>query len=344
MGCVRGGFGGAADGSSAEPEGGPGPGFTDGGGVVDEAGRPRDGGSWDVSAARPDGAAARRDGARPKDAAGSKDGALPRDAMVPPRDQRLPPDGPPQPTTQSFGNYTVGPATAPQHFAPLFDLTRCDATLTFTLNLAGLTKAQSTSTMWLQVGLREEGAADLSPGLAGTHPGGKGGWVVATLGDLGPDAGPEPVFDIDDHLMLQDTSGGDERHYDARSPSTVTAPFGGNASYGLWFDRDGVDQWQAQDPWTVNGGTYNTAGVYRVQVKYHAVNATSGTMFGQYNGIQTGYYPGGWHAGQPDIYPAGLSFRGNLRRVQLFVGQVSTAGLGGSATITDLKVQACAGP
>jgi hypothetical protein len=39
------------------------------------------------------------------------------------------------------------------------------------------------------------------------------------------------------------------------------APFGTYDSYGIWYDRDGVDPSQALSWGAVNGGTYNTQGI-----------------------------------------------------------------------------------
>jgi hypothetical protein len=87
------------------------------------------------------------------------------------------------------------------------------------------------------------------------------------------------------------------------------APFGTYDSYGIWYDRDGVDSSQAAAWGAVNGGTYNTGGIYNVVINYHAVDANTVTMFATINGIQQGFWNTTPHAAaEPDIYPAGLSF------------------------------------
>ncbi len=67
--------------------------------------------------------------------------------------------------------------------------------------------------------------------------------------------------------------------YDVRCDTNpVVTAFGSGNNYGVWFDRDGVDQWQ-DDMWgMVNGGTYNTNGVYDVQLTFQKNSATLGTV------------------------------------------------------------------
>jgi hypothetical protein len=47
----------------------------------------------------------------------------------------------------------------------------------------------------------------------------------------------------------------------ATSGVLQAAPFGTYDSYGIWYDRDGVDPSQALSWGAVNGGTYNTQGI-----------------------------------------------------------------------------------
>jgi PKD repeat protein len=46
-------------------------------------------------------------------------------------------------------------------------------------------------------------------------------------------------------------------------------------------------------------------------------------MFATVNGIPTGFYTPAYHAGQPDYYPAGLSFKGDMTRMQVFAGIIA---------------------
>lgn len=96
------------------------------------------------------------------------------------------------------------------------------------------------------------------------------------------------------------------------------ATIGTYDSYGIWYDRDGVDSSQAASWGAVNGGTYNTGGSYDIVINYHALSATSATMFATINGIQQGFWNTNPHAtAQPDIYPAGLSFTGDMNQMHV---------------------------
>lgn len=122
----------------------------------------------------------------------------------------------------------------------------------------------------------------------------------------------------------------------------IVAPFGTYDSYGIWYDRDGVSSSQAAAWGAVNGGTYNTGGIYNVVITYHAVDANRVTMFATINGIQQGFYTAGYKNAQPDIYPAGLSFttgdyNGNLVS-DITEMQVFTAIWGTSTTFSGTAV------
>lgn len=113
---------------------------------------------------------------------------------------------------------------------------------------------------------------------------------------------------------------------------------GDPASYGVWFDRDTVDQWQATYWGAVDGGTYNTGGVYDVKINYHATSATTATMFATINGVQQGFWTDGWKNEQPDFYPAGLSFTSDsLSAMKVFYSQWA-ASYTGLAKVSGLKV------
>lgn len=38
------------------------------------------------------------------------------------------------------------------------------------------------------------------------------------------------------------------------------------------------------------------------------------------NGIQQGFYVPNWHPGPPDLYPAGMTFTGDMTKMQVFYG------------------------
>lgn len=110
----------------------------------------------------------------------------------------------------------------------------------------------------------------------------------------------------------------DEKDYNVMPDGSIVAPFGTNDSYGIWFDRDGVDQWQASNPLNVDGKTYNTGGLYSIEITYHAVGPTTATMFATINDIQQGFWTNHYATPEPDIYPAGLSFSGDMTDLQVF--------------------------
>jgi hypothetical protein len=122
----------------------------------------------------------------------------------------------------------------------------------------------------------------------------------------------------------------DEKDYNVNASGNIVAPFGTNQSYGIWFDRDTVDPWQDADPTTpapggsavpwgsVDGGTYNTGGIYNIDITYHAVNATTATMFATINKIQQGFWTNNYATPAPDMYPAGLSFTSDMTNLQVF--------------------------
>lgn len=109
----------------------------------------------------------------------------------------------------------------------------------------------------------------------------------------------------------------------------MLTPFGSHDNHGLWYDRDGVDQWQATS-WEnsgANAGRINTGGIYDIVITCHAVKDDPGlgVMFATINGVQQGFYKPGWHGdgltpGDPDRYPAGISFKGDMKQMQLVAG------------------------
>jgi hypothetical protein len=101
------------------------------------------------------------------------------------------------------------------------------------------------------------------------------------------------------------------------SAAVQATPIGSYDSYGIWFDRDGVAPAQADNWGMLDGQTYNTGGLYDIEITYHAVSPTKATMFATINGVQQGFIT--HENAQPDIYPAGLSFEStSLAAMQLF--------------------------
>jgi len=159
-----------------------------------------------------------------------------------------------------------------------------------------------------------------------------GAWMSGFLAD--PDkAGEEfPTYpdddnnlDLDDKFNMQrfpNPDSWDEKMYDVYCETCEVAdfPFGSGDNYGIWFDRDGVNTSQA-DMWgMVDGGTYNTGGVYDVRIVYRKHSETKGTACATFfpdlqnedapggYGVPTGFYSSGWDPEGPDIIPAGLSW------------------------------------
>ena len=155
------------------------------------------------------------------------------------------------------------------------------------------------------------------------------------VGDVTPSPGG---LSLHDKFNLGASGGRGEGDYDCLVPNTVVAPFGSGNNYGIWFDRDTLDPWQSVSPGAVDGGTFNTLGIYHVIITYHAINAGLGSMFATINGIQAGFYasPPDWIF-PPDYYPAGISFKGNMSRMQLFAGIWAPDATYGYIDIHDLQ-------
>jgi hypothetical protein len=122
---------------------------------------------------------------------------------------------------------------------------------------------------------------------------------------------------MDDKMILQKGGGLDEGSYNLPG----VPPAKGN-NHRVWFDRDGVDKWQANPaiwPLSVDGGTYNTNGRYDVVITMHADSATSGTAYMTINGLDQGFeVDGNWKT--MELTPAGMTFTGDMRQMQVFYG------------------------
>ncbi|MCC6608925.1 MAG: PEP-CTERM sorting domain-containing protein [Burkholderiales bacterium] len=238
--------------------------------------------------------------------------------------------------TINYGSLTLSGGYQATHFNDVWNLTAGDLTLSYTIDMTGVTQPAAWSTSWTEVGIRQKGAADFNPGPSNTYQGGAGGWMTSSVGDLTPNPNN---LNLSDKHNLSASGGRGEGDYDAKVPGTVISPFGTNTNYGIWFDRDGVDPFQAGYWGAVNGDTYNTGGVYDIVISYHAIDAGLGTMFATVNGIQTGFYPGAWQNAQPGDYPAGLSFKGDMTQMQVFAGLYAPPGADyGSVGVSDITV------
>ena len=231
-----------------------------------------------------------------------------------------------------FGDHTFNPTFDTFHFDDVLDLTQKDVTLTYTIDLSQVTQTAAYETPYVEVGLRQVGASDFNPGPFNTYQGGAGGWMTSLVEDLATDPN---LLDTDDKHNLSASGGRGEMDYDSTDPNTVVGPYGTFSSHGVWFDRDGVDPWQAADPLNIDGATYNTGGVYDVVVEYHAISPTLGTMFATVNGVPTTFDTSvGGLGGEP----AGLSFTGDMTAMQVFAGAWYTGGAGGPVVVSDICV------
>lgn len=90
-------------------------------------------------------------------------------------------------------------------------------------------------------------------------------------------------------------------------------------NHNIWFDRDGVDQWQAQNPFSFDGQNYNTNGIYDIELYLLATSLTSGTAYLKVNGLWQGFETNGdWST--MEMTPAGMTFTGDMTRMQVFFG------------------------
>lgn len=149
---------------------------------------------------------------------------------------------------------------------------------------------------------------------------------------------------LNDFHVLQSAAGQGPTAYNATTPGATTANFGTNDNYGFWFDRDGVDSYQAAQWGALNGQTYNTNGIYDIEILFHAIDTGRGTMFATINGVDQGFYTAGWKNAAPDITPAGRGFRGDMTKMQVFVGLSEYSPASGSVLVSDITVQAIPEP
>ena len=232
------------------------------------------------------------------------------------------------PTTLAAALITVdyGDITADGYYvldpgADRWDLTLCDLEVKYTLDMAGYVPAD-----W--------------PFWCSAVGVGDGAWIF--LNHCAPEAAEtDPgLYDLDDKLNFAFTSGDPECWseicYNATGPETVVTPPIGDptTNFGIWFDRDGIDPSQASDWGMIDGVTYNTAGVYDIVLKYHAIDGTHGTAFATVNGQQQGFYDA-VSSGPPDYWPVGLGFYGDLTRLRVIANVI------GGNQVSDLQATGC---
>lgn len=235
------------------------------------------------------------------------------------------------PAIVSAGPVTLNGPWENGNDATVWDLTQGDVTLSYRLDMRNLTQTAPWETPYVEVGLRTVGAPNFNPNN-------QGAWLASLVGDLTPSPNNQTLHDKHN---LQAVSGLGEGAYNVDATGAIVAPFGSTDNHGLWFDRDGLDPYQPA-LWGnagLDGKRYNTNGIYDVALTFHAMSPTLGTVFATINGVPQGFYLGGWKNAQPEIYPAGLSFQGDLTQMQAFWGIWSPATAGGSVTIDGLTVE-----
>lgn len=236
------------------------------------------------------------------------------EAPVSPQGEMMSFDKPSDPVTKNFGDITLSGGFQSGNFPVIWDLTSCDLTISFTYDGNGLVD-DAGAHAWAQCGLRALGYGNFNPTWLVE---GAGIWLATdydwTVGTFDPDPVGAPTQDLDDKMILQKAGGHGEGDYDL--PSAPPTP--GN-NHRVWFDRDGVDQWQAQSPLAVDGGTYNTGGTYEIVITLHATSATSGEAFMSINGLDQGFETdGNWNT--MELTPAGMTFTGDMSKMQVFYG------------------------
>jgi len=252
------------------------------------------------------------------------------------------PDGPEfgistaSPVSMSYGDVTLTGGFQAGHFAHVWDLEKCDMTVSATYDATGLVD-DAGAHAWSQLGIREVGYGDFNPTW---DVEGAGVWLATdydwAANTFDPDPAGSPSQDLDDKLILQKAGGHGEGDYDL--PSSPSNPW---ANHRVWFDRDGVDQWQAQNPLAVDGGTYNTGGTYEIVLSLSASDGANGEAYMSINGLDQGFETdGNWST--MELSPAGMTFTGDMTQQQVFYG-IYGYGATHSVSFQDITVQACFG-
>jgi len=252
--------------------------------------------------------------------------------------------------TRNYGDITFPAALATYTMPDFWDLNAGPVTVRYTLDLSGAPNVAKTGNY------NQAGLVGLLSGGSGARMGGfLSDWGHASLEFPAYPYYPNNLTNHDKFNMQKFPYPGswDEQMYDvnfATQPPTFGLPgFNPWANYGIWFDRDGVDQWQANMWGMVNGGTYNTAGIYDAQLTFSKFSPTKGTACPTFfpdqanqwdptgKGIGTGFYTT-WHAGAPDYYPTGISFDTDVTKMGSMRVVVQGSSGGGQIIVKNLKV------
>jgi len=230
-------------------------------------------------------------------------------------------------TARFYGDIPLSGGFQAGHFAEWWDLTADDLTLSFTYDANGLVDDfGGNAHAWGELGVRSPCYGDFNPTW---QVEGAGVWLATdydwAANTFDPDPSGAPTLDLDDKLILQKAGGQGEGDYNL--PSTPPNPW---ANHAIWFDRDGVDQWQAQMWGAIDGVTYNTGGTYEIVITLHATSDTTGEAYMTINGEPQGFYDPNWHTGPADLMPAGMTFTGDMAHLRVFYGMY---GYGATHTI-----------
>lgn len=90
----------------------------------------------------------------------------------------------------------------------------------------------------------------------------------------------------------------------------------------------------------IDGATYNTGGTYDIVITLHATSSTTGEAYMTINREQQGFYVPNWHSGAPDLYPAGMTFSGDMTKMQVFYGLYGY-GATHSVSFSNINITGC---
>lgn len=216
------------------------------------------------------------------------------------------------PVTVNYGDITLIGGTQSGHFDDIWDLTESDLIISFTYDATGLVDDfGEAGRAWVEFGVREVGESDF---IYSWRPEGIGVWMLAYYDTAVDTFDPDPFLDVDDILILNRAGGKKEENYNL--PSIPPEPY---LNHRLYFDRDGVSSSQALNPTLIDGGNYNTGGVYDIVIRLHANSDTSGTAYMTINGLHQGFETNyDWNT--IELTPAGMTFTGDMRNLQVFYG------------------------
>ncbi len=218
-------------------------------------------------------------------------------------------------TIMNYSDISLSGGFQAGNFEEVWDITKSDLVLTFTVDLNGMVD-DSGAHAWSEFGVRTVGYGNFNPTW---EVEGAGVWLATdydwSANTFDPDPLGIPTLDLDDKLILQKAGGCGEGDYNL--PSIPPNPL---ANHAVWFDRDGVDQWQALNWGAIDNVTYNTGGTYDVIITLHSTSDTSGEAYMTINGRPQGFYVPNWHSGPADLMPAGMTFTGDMKQMQAFYG------------------------